>query len=168
MGSRRMAEAIEIKEVKNLFEKKQIAKIILEDLPEWFGIPEAREEYIETSTELPMIVAFYKQQPIGFISLKQHFSQTAEYYVLGIKKEYHRKGIGTQMSQYTEKWAQAQKIRYVQVKTLSADHPDKFYLRTRLFYEQIGFVPLEVFPTLWGIENPCLLMVKKIGGVENE
>jgi hypothetical protein len=33
---------------------------------------------------------------------------------------------------------------------------------TRKFYEAIGFVPLEVFPTLWGSENPCLVMIKNI------
>ena len=28
-------------------EKRRVARAILEALPEWFGIPEAREEYIQ-------------------------------------------------------------------------------------------------------------------------
>lgn len=164
MGSERMGETIKIREVKNSSEKKQTARIILEGLPEWFGIPEAREEYVNQSSLLPMIGAFFNQQPIGFLSIKQHFTQTAEYYVLGVKREFHRKGVGTRMSQYAEKWAIQKGFQYFQVKTLSADHPDPFYYKTRLFYEHLGFVPLEVFPMLWGVENPCLLMIKRIGG----
>lgn len=38
-----------IKQVVDEEEKKQIARCILEALPDWFGIPEAREEYIRES-----------------------------------------------------------------------------------------------------------------------
>lgn len=164
MGSRRMAEAIEIKEITDVYEKKQAARQLLESLPEWFGILEAREEYINQSVSLPMIGAFYNQQPIGFLSVKQHFTHSAGYYVLGIKKEFHGKGLGTKMNQYVERWADQKEIQYIQVKTLAANHPDPFYRKTRLFYEHLGFVPLEVFSTLWDAENPCLMMVKRIGG----
>ncbi|WP_419825670.1 hypothetical protein [Sphingomonas sp.] len=53
-------------------------------------------------------------------------------------------------------------IRWLTVKTLAASHPDPHYARTRAFYEAIGFQPLEVFPTLWGDDTPCLLMVKPL------
>jgi hypothetical protein len=33
---------------------------------------------------------------------------------------------------------------------------------TRLFYEAIGFLPIEVFPTLWDPWNPRLLMLKRL------
>ena len=32
--------------------------------------------------------------------------------------------------------------------------------RTHRFYAAEGFVPLEVLPTLWDEENPCLPMAK--------
>lgn len=35
-----------IKQILNNDDKQKIARIILEALPEWFGIPEATEEYI--------------------------------------------------------------------------------------------------------------------------
>jgi len=34
------------------------------------------------------------------------------------------------------------------------------YAATRRFYEAIAFEPIEVFPALWGPDNPCLLMLK--------
>ena len=38
-----------IKQIFDENEKKQIARHVLEALTDWFGIPEAREEYIEKS-----------------------------------------------------------------------------------------------------------------------
>lgn len=40
---------MDILEVSNDLEKKSIARYILEALPEWFGLPESREEYIQDS-----------------------------------------------------------------------------------------------------------------------
>ncbi|MGN0971833.1 MAG: hypothetical protein ACI4OY_07745, partial [Aristaeellaceae bacterium] len=40
-------------------EKKQaVARAILEALPEWFGIPEAREDYIRRSAAQPCFAAY--------------------------------------------------------------------------------------------------------------
>lgn len=38
-----------IVEITNDSEKKNITRHVLEALPDWFGIPEAREEYIQDS-----------------------------------------------------------------------------------------------------------------------
>ena len=40
---------MDILEISNDIEKKNITRYILEALPDWFGIPESREEYIEDS-----------------------------------------------------------------------------------------------------------------------
>lgn len=40
---------IEIRQIEHAEEKRTICRAILEALPEWFGIPEAREEYIRES-----------------------------------------------------------------------------------------------------------------------
>lgn len=168
MGGRRMERTVEIVEIKERNRKKEIARLILEDLPEWFGIPEAREDYVEKAAIFPMIGVFLSNQPVGFLSLKQEFAQSAEYYVLGVKKAHHRQGIGKGLCQFAEKWCAERGVQYIQVKTLAADHPDPFYQKTRLFYEKIGFVPLEVFAELWGVENPCLLMIKKVEGNADE
>ena len=44
---------MEIREITTPDEKRRITRFILESLPDWFGIPEAREEYIEKSAAQP-------------------------------------------------------------------------------------------------------------------
>ena len=53
-------------------------------------------------------------------------------------------------------------MRFLSVKTLASEHPDLNYAMTRRFYEAAGFIPLEVFPTLWEEGNPCLLMIRPL------
>jgi hypothetical protein len=53
---------------------------------------------------------------------------------------------------------------YLTVKTLDASAEYEPYEQTRAFYKKMGFVPLEVFKTLWNKENPCLFLVKKLVG----
>ena len=60
-----------------------------------------------------------------------------------------------------EYYARQQGYRFVQVKTVAAGHYSE-YDATRTAYEHMGFVALEVFPTLWDENNPCLIMVKAL------
>ena len=143
--------------------KSETCREILEALPEWFGIPEAVDGYVKGVADLPMLVA--KNQSgfvIGFISLKPKTSSAVEAYVLGIRREWHRKGIGRQLFEAAESLARKLDARFLTVKTLADTNPDPHYRATRLFYEAIGFEPIEVFPTLWSPKNPCLLMVKTL------
>ena len=51
-------------------------------------------------------------------------------------------------------------IMLLTVKTLAPTKQDPNYALTRRFYEKIGFLPVEVFASLWGRQNPCILMIK--------
>lgn len=126
------------------------------------GLADARETYITNAGHLPMIVArIHAGVPIGFLSLKRHTDAAAEAYVLGVRRE-HRHGCGRAMFDAAEHRLTAEGARYLTVKTLAPDRPDPNYAATRRFYEAIGFEPIEVFPTLWNKDNPCLLMKKWI------
>ena len=59
-----------------------------------------------------------------------------------------------------EEWLKYQGARTLQVKTLAESHPSPEYAQTRKFYESVGYIPIEVFPTLWGIGLPVLQLVK--------
>lgn len=48
--------------------KQRAARAVLEALPEWFGIPEAREQYIRESAEQLFFCAQEDGQPIGFLA----------------------------------------------------------------------------------------------------
>ena len=50
----------------------------------------------------------------------------------------------------------------MQVKPVEAGHYPE-YDRTIAFYEGMGFLRLEVFPTLWDERNTCLVLVKALG-----
>ena len=51
--------------IKDDKEKQAIARDILEGLPEWFGIPEAREDYIRNSVGKLFFCALDEDKPIG-------------------------------------------------------------------------------------------------------
>ena len=74
--------------------KKSITRNILEELPEWFGIPEAREEYIRDSAGKVFFCAMENEKDLGFLYLKETGKDTVELAVMGVLKEYHRKGSG--------------------------------------------------------------------------
>ena len=57
--------------------------------------------------------------------------------------------------------AKAAGYRLLQVKTVDEGHYEE-YDRTIAFYEGVGFLRLEVFPTLWDEWNPCLVLVKPL------
>ena len=139
-----------------------VCEQVLSDLPEWFGIEEANRNYIEKSATLPTFVAKRGGEPIGFMSLLIHSPQSAELYVLGVMRDFHRHGIGRQLIEASESFLKDQGIKFVQVKTLAGIAEDPNYEKTRRFYEAQGYVALEVFPELWGPHNPCLQMIKGI------
>ena len=139
-------------------QKRQIAREILADLPEWFGIPESTEAYIRDSAEMPFFAAMEGAEAVGFMSMKETSPYTCEIFVTGVKKRLHRSGAGSAMFAAFCEYARSRGYRFVQVKTVAAGcYPQ--YDATRLFYERMGFCALEVFPTLWDEGNPCLVMV---------
>ena len=142
--------------------KGAVCRDILEDLPEWFGIPQARLHYAEAVETLPMFGFVVRDRVVGFLSVKHHTRFTAEAYVLAVKRDWHRQGIGRALFDHVERDLGAQGLKYLTVKTLAPDRPNQAYEATRRFYEALGFVPVEVFPALWGPDNPCLLMIKAL------
>ena len=85
---------MKLKEIIDDTEKQDITRFILEALPEWFGISEARENYIKESAKCPFIAAYDKKRPVGFVYLKETGRDTVELFVMGVLKEYHRQGVG--------------------------------------------------------------------------
>ena len=148
--------------IDNKNEKKRIARGILESLPEWFGIPEAREEYIANAEDQIMIVAFDGESPIGFLCLEETGKDTVEVHVMGVLKEYHRHGIGSAMFDEAKEIAVSKGYSFIQVKTVKmGQYPE--YDSTNRFYLSCGFKEFEVIPTLWDKGNPCQIYVMSTG-----
>ncbi|PIE77092.1 MAG: GNAT family N-acetyltransferase [Clostridiales bacterium] len=151
-----------IKQIENPIEKAVIAKQILDDLSEWFGIPESTENYIEQSKEIPFLACLANEQPVGFMALKQTSTDTAEIFVIGILKAFHRRGIGSKLYAEFENMAKARGFSYLQVKTVKLGVYDEYDI-TNNFYKAIDFKALECFPDMWNKPNPCQIYVKYIG-----
>ena len=150
-----------IKELTNAEEKKAVARLVLEALPDWFGIPASTENYISYSAEQEMFAAYDKQKPVGFICLKETGKDTIELVVMGVLKDYHRKGIGKELFNVAKKSAKDKGYSFMQVKTVQMGKY-KEYDDTNRFYLNLGFKELEVIPTLWDENNPFLQTYKII------
>lgn len=141
--------------------KKKTVRKILEALPEWFGLSDSREEYIKESAEQVCFVAVERGKTIGFLCLKETGKATLEIAVLGVLKEFHRQGIGTQLFTEAKKYAVQQGYSFMQVKTVQMGRYAS-YDDTNRFYQSLGFQEFEVFSTLWDEKNPCQIYVMSI------
>lgn len=135
---------------------------ILRLLPEWFGIESAILKYEREIGQLPTFLAEVNQQVLGFLSLKQHSPFSAEIFVMAVDPDRHHRGIGRRLVNAAEIYARGLNIEYIQVKTLGPTAPDENYARTRLFYQALGYRPLEEFTQIWDEHNPCLILVKRL------
>ena len=150
-----------VKEIDVAEEKPKIARRILEALPDWFGIKESREEYIENSADEIMIASFACDTPNGFLCLKQTGAQTVEIAVMGVLKEYHRSGVGKSLFSKAKEIDIAKGYEFMQVKTVKMGVYED-YDKTNLFYRSLGFKEFEVFPLLWDEANPCQIYVMSL------
>lgn len=153
---------IKIKEIVDKKEKEKIAREILTDLPEWFGLPESTEEYINESEAKPFIASFVDDEAVGFVVLNETSVDCAEIFVMGIRKEFHGIGIGKKLNKEYESMAKKLGYTYSQVKTVEKGHYEEYDI-TNSFYVAVGYKELECFPTLWDEWNPCQVYVKYIG-----
>lgn len=139
--------------------QKAVRKI-LESLPDWFGIEEAREEYIKNSAYGFCFAAWDdNENPIGFLCLKETGKDTVELSVMGVLSEYHRNGVGRALFMSAKEFLLKQnRYSFLQVKTVQFGRYEE-YDRTNRFYQSLGFKEFEVFPTLWDEGNPCQIYV---------
>jgi ribosomal protein S18 acetylase RimI-like enzyme len=141
------------------------AEPVLRALPQWFGIEEATQMYIDAAGENPTILALdteREKMTVGFLTLVQHSASSSEIYVMGVLPDYHRCGVGRTLLESAEVYLRGKGIMFLQVKTLSDKHPNEGYRKTRAFYLAMGFVLLEEFPDLWGAANPCWQLIKAL------
>jgi GNAT superfamily N-acetyltransferase len=141
---------------------------LLGSLPDWFGIPAANADYVAAARELPTYLARPAQSaetghpdPVGVLLARRHFAEAAEIHLLAVEPSLHRKGVGRALVGAFETDLVADGCRMLQVKTLGPSKPHAGYERTRQFYATVGFWPLEEVD-LWGPDNPCLILVKKL------
>lgn len=149
-------------EVLDKEEKERLTLLIMNALPEWFRPKEDILRKSKLHREMPFFAAYYKGEAAGFLALKLHNAYTGDIYDLGVKKEYHRMGMGHALVSRAEGYLKERGFRFLTVKTLHESAVYAPYDRTRAFYKKEGFLPLEVMETYWNKENPCLFLIKTL------
>ena len=122
-----------ILQVEDAEKKKVVSRRILEALPDWFGIPQAREEYIRNSADQQLFVAMREEMPIGFLCIKNTGKDTVELSVMGVLKKWHRHGIGRELFMFAKEKAIKDGFSFLQVKTVQMGRYDN-YDDTNKFY----------------------------------
>ena len=147
-----------IEQIKDPATKQAIARKILEGLRDWFEVDESREKYISDCAGWTFLAAKEKDEYSGFLCLKETGKDTVELAVMGVKKEFHRKGLGRKLFEAAKKIATEKGYSFMQVKTVQMGvYPD--YDITNRFYQSCGFKELEVIKEIWGEENPCQIYI---------
>jgi GNAT superfamily N-acetyltransferase len=133
---------------------------ILRSLPRWFGIETALLMYVADSAAKPTFGAEIDGRLVGFLTLTKHFPSSWEVHCMAVSALHRNLKVGTALLAAAEEHARAQGVDFLQVKTVAETSPSSEYAQTRRFYLARGFVPMEVFPTLWDPWNPALQLVK--------
>ena len=150
-----------IRRIEEPAEKEQTAREILEVLTEWFEVPETREGYVRDSRGMLFFAAEQDGEKTGFLCLKETGKDTVELAVMGVRKEYHRRGLGRALFEAAKKIAVEAGYSFMQVKTVQMGVYEEYDITNR-FYLACGFKEFEVIRELWGNENPCQIYVMSL------
>ena len=128
-------------ELKDAQLKGNACKAITAQLPEWFGIPEANENYISDAEKYPAIAACTEDHIVGLLVYKTMHCDvknrnTTDIHWLGVMPEFHGQGIGTQLIRFL---ISKTSCPVLTVETLDPVVKDDSYLKTFKFYKSQGF-----------------------------
>ncbi len=101
---------------------------------------------------------------LGFACAKIVRTGVAEILWMGVRKDRIRQGLGSLLMDALCQRLQETGTRFVTVKTLAPTVDYYPYEKTRLFYQKMGFVLIEVIDPypVWGQGNPCAIYVKAL------
>ena len=142
--------------------KSEVCRDLLEALPQWFGLKDAREVYINNADHQVMLACLKENKAVGMLCLQHHSKWNIEITVMGVLPAAHRNGIGTALIDVAIEHARKADAKLLSVKTISSKSPDPHYKNTRAFYCSTGFELFEELPTFWDEHNPCAIYVRPI------
>ncbi|MBA8794003.1 ribosomal protein S18 acetylase RimI-like enzyme [Friedmanniella endophytica] len=121
------------------------ARRILTALPDWFGIPEAVEEYVNdvANDAFPCLVAERAGEVVGFALLHRHYPESAELHLIAVDPSWRGREIGRELVEAHARQLAADGGRYLVVHTVGPSFEHAGYAATRAFYRALGFCPLE-------------------------
>jgi len=135
---------------------------ILAELPDWFGIPESNAAYAKIAERGLTWVLEEAGDTLGLMVLIDQGFSAIDIHLLAVRPHAHRQGVGRSLVRHARAVGQALGKAYLTVKTPGPSQDNEPYERTRAFYDAVGFRPLEEFTTIWGPENPFLMMIMPV------
>jgi ribosomal protein S18 acetylase RimI-like enzyme len=131
---------------------------IAHSLTDWFGEHDIGD--IENAIyNLPMYV--YEDSLVqGFMCIKEKSDKVVEIEFMAVDKNNRHKGIGSNLLDYLENELAPNKI--IEVKTIDESKDYPLCAETRLFYENHGFVKIEIINSYlgWSGNFPCAIYIK--------
>jgi ribosomal protein S18 acetylase RimI-like enzyme len=134
---------------------------VLVALPDYFT-PSTHDE---VRREFPGGAAWVAEDDgeiVGFVLVEQRYPTTAEIVFAAVRRERHRRGIGSRLVETCLAALDARDVQYVEVKTLDARAGYEPYVATRAFWERHGFVQIDCIDPLpgWDAGNPAAVYVR--------
>lgn len=132
---------IEIEEIDH-DQAEILCRQVTGDLPEYFGIPSANEQYFRGVRSCKNLAAKINDHYVGLLSLNFPYGNTSNIYWMAVIRDYQTRGIGSKLIEEACRVARKLNASTMTVETLSPEHADENYLKTWKFYQSAGFKPL--------------------------
>jgi len=141
-----------------------LCREITSDLPEYFGLPQANEQYFVGVQSRYNFAAKIDGKYVGLLSLDFPYPGSSNIYWMAVLREYQSHGIGGRLLDHACAFAKTNDATTITVETLAPQEADENYLKTYRFYEHSGFKPLfNLKPA--GYEWNMVYMVKNLDAV---
>jgi|WetSurMetagenome_2_1015567.scaffolds.fasta_scaffold192299_3 ribosomal protein S18 acetylase RimI-like enzyme len=128
-------------------------------LRDWFP-PDCLEEVREYARRLPGLVAANEAGEIAGYVVWQEGREEWEVHYLGVARELHRQGLGRKLLEQLLASAREKGARWLRIGTVAPTEHSEPYIRTRTFYEALGFTLQSMEPSGWedGMDRADYLM----------
>lgn len=136
---------------------------ILKALPEWFGDPDAIEQYVADAgnNDYLSIVARKSGTTIGVALIRRHFPESAELHLIALSPEARGGGTGRALIERVAADLANDGCELLSVHTVGPSFDSVSYAETRAFYRANDFYPLEEHHNLdWA--GPTLILVRQL------
>lgn len=136
---------------------------ILEALPEWFGDPEAIDNYVSAAGDSEFVsrIAIDSGNTLGISLTRRHFRESAELHLIAVDPTARGRGVGRALIDHVAADLRADGCKLLSVHTVGASFDNEPYAHTRSFYAAMGFYPLEEHHNLdW--PGPTLILVRQL------
>ena len=138
-------------------------RAILEGLPDWFGDPEAIDNYelAAADPKFVSLLALDGGEVVGAALIRRHFPETAEIHLIAVAHNHRGQRIGRALVDKIAGDLAADGCSMLTVHTVGPSFDNQPYANTRAFYRAAGFVPLEEHNNLdWA--GPTLIMARAL------